>query len=201
MWGDFDQVQPSKEALRRMLRTRRRAMPLAEVARLSGMVCRLAVGLAVYVRASVVGVYHAADHEVDPESLMRHAVSLGKKVALPVTGAGEKGMVFVEWGPERGMAVGPFGIMQPCWTGEIADTVARDDLDVIFVPLVGFDRRGGRIGYGGGYFDRYLAGAPGGKPCLVGLAYGCQEVAEIPAEPHDCRLHYVITEGGVTCFA
>lgn len=199
MWGDLKEVQLSKDELRKTLRTHRRNLSLTEVARRSRHICQLAIGLTVYVRASAVGVYHSVDHEVNPESLIHHAFSVGKRVALPVTGSGEAGMVFVEWGLGVELEAGSFGIMQPCWTGGV--TVSRNELDVIFVPVVGFDRWGWRIGYGGGYFDRFLAGATGGVPCLVGLAYGFQEVDEVPAEPHDCRLHYVITEGGVICCA
>ena len=67
--------------------------------------------------------------------------------------------------------------------------------DVLFIPLAAFDRRGYRIGYGAGHYDRALASLKAKKPVLaIGIAYATQEVPEVPAEPHDQRLDFVLTE-------
>ncbi|MBF0139125.1 MAG: 5-formyltetrahydrofolate cyclo-ligase [Magnetococcales bacterium] len=184
-----------KKVLRRLLRERRQALSSQERTRLSTAICRICLELPSYVCARSIGIYSPTDHEVDPAILMGHAMGVGKRVALPVTQPDQRRMDFVVW---RGAwEVGPWGILQPKWSGRAEDTIALLELDVLFVPLVGFDRLGYRLGYGGGYFDRFLAGTPGDRPCLIGLAYGCQEVDGVPVEPHDLRLHQVVTEDGV----
>ena len=79
-----------------------------------------------------------------------------------------------------------------------ADLLAPADLDVVLVPLLGFDRRGHRLGFGGGYYDRSFAFLNGrtdvGKPVLVGVAYSTQEIATLDEQPWDVRLDYVATE-------
>jgi len=197
--GDF-KVQTGKDVLRKRLRERRRSLSSRESARLGGVIARFAIALPDYARSRSIGVYHPIDHEVDPHPLVVHAVAVNKKVSLPVTDVGKGRMGFVAWRPEDPLVAGPFGTRQPRWSGDVRLLVAKGALDCIFLPMVGFDRQGWRLGYGGGYFDRYLAADTGENPCLVGLAYSFQEVETILAEPHDCRLHYVITERGVTRF-
>ncbi|MBF0173425.1 MAG: 5-formyltetrahydrofolate cyclo-ligase [Magnetococcales bacterium] len=191
-------MQVNKNVLRQGLRERRRSLSGPESAWLSGMICRSASLLPAYVRACSIGVYCPVDGEVDPDQLKVHAVGEKKSVSLPVIDATGSGMFFALWTPDTLMEPGPWGILQPRGSRDDGDRVA-ESLEVIFLPVVGFDRHGWRLGYGGGYFDRYLAHhAPG--VCRVGLAYGFQEVDAIPAEPHDQKLHYVVTERGVMQF-
>jgi 5-formyltetrahydrofolate cyclo-ligase len=86
-----------------------------------------------------------------------------------------------------------FGTLAP---SELAPQV---EPDVIVMPLLGFDSRGTRLGYGGGYYDRTLAKL-GKRPRLIGLAFSVQEISEIPHEPHDIPLDAVVTEKGVRNF-
>jgi len=70
------------------------------------------------------------------------------------------------------------------------------------MPLAGFDKRGHRLGYGAGHYDRALARfrAQGLEPLLVGMAFDCQEVPYVPNEPHDIALHHILTETGLRSF-
>ncbi len=86
-----------------------------------------------------------------------------------------------------------FGTLAP------SELAPREEPDIIIMPLLGFDSRGTRLGYGGGYYDRTLAGL-GKKPLLVGLAFAAQELDEIPREPHDVPLDVIVTEAGVRHF-
>jgi 5-formyltetrahydrofolate cyclo-ligase len=86
-----------------------------------------------------------------------------------------------------------FGTLAP---DELAPKV---DPDVVLVPLLGFDKHGTRLGYGGGYYDRTLASL-GKKPKLVGLAFAAQEIDDIPRDGHDVPLDAVVTEIGVRHF-
>jgi 5-formyltetrahydrofolate cyclo-ligase len=77
------------------------------------------------------------------------------------------------------------------------------DPTLMLVPLAAFDRRGHRIGYGAGHYDRAIARlhAKGLKPALIGIAFDCQEVGTVPNEPHDVRLDAILTESGLRTFA
>jgi 5-formyltetrahydrofolate cyclo-ligase len=91
---------------------------------------------------------------------------------------------------------GPFGLSEPA-----ADKPALDP-DVVFAPLAAFDRRGGRLGYGGGIYDATLRELRANKRVIaVGLAYSTQEAAEVPSEAHDQKLDFVVTEREVVIAA
>ncbi len=79
--------------------------------------------------------------------------------------------------------------------GTLRPTGAAGTPDFLLVPLLAFDRRGHRLGYGAGYYDRTLAGLCGAF--ALGCGYAAQEVAEVPAGPNDVRLHAIATEHGV----
>ena len=76
----------------------------------------------------------------------------------------------------------------------------RVEPDVVVMPLLGFDARGTRLGYGGGYYDRTLAGMHK-RPRLVGFAFSGQELPEVPREPHDRPLDMIVTELGLRQFS
>jgi 5-formyltetrahydrofolate cyclo-ligase len=137
--------------------------------------------------AKVFALYHPTGSEMDPTPL-RARLPRGT-VALPVAQARVGPLVFRLH--ETGDALVPdaLGIPSP---GAQAATVAPD---VVFAPLLAFDRKGGRLGQGGGHYDRTIANLRRLKPVLVvGLAYAGQELAEIPMEPHDARLDAILTE-------
>lgn len=125
--------------------------------------------------------------EIDIRPLLGALHAAGHKVALPETPPRCNPLTFRLWHP--GMALLPerFGTVRP------GGAVVRPDW--LLVPLLAFDRGGGRLGYGGGYYDRTLAALPGAV--AIGCAYACQEVDAVPAAPYDFRLHAVATEHGV----
>ena len=93
-----------------------------------------------------------------------------------------------------------YGIPEPSLKS--AKTVPTWSLDLILMPLVGFDRQGNRLGMGGGYYDRTLAFVNGGIPAaprLVGLAHSCQEVASIPSHSWDVAVEKIITDREIIC--
>lgn len=138
--------------------------------------------------------YWAIGDEIDARESLRALAELGIVVALPVMGGGEGPLTFRRWVPGARLKHRMWGIQEP-----LADApVVRPE--VLLVPLLAFDARGGRLGYGGGYYDRTIAGlrADGGPPILAcGLAFADQEVGEVPCEPYDMRLDAVITENGL----
>lgn len=117
---------------------------------------------------------------------------------LPCLGAG-RSLRFAPWRSGDALVQNRFGIPQPDLAAE--SLLAPQDMDVVLVPLLAFNRNGVRLGMGGGYYDRSFAflhttpRAP--KPLLVGIAYAFQEEADLQAEPWDVGLDYVATEAGL----
>ncbi len=131
--------------------------------------------------------YAAIRSEIDPMPAMAAMAPFGP-VCLPVIAAPESPLAFREWTPGAAMNAGPFGAMVP------ADGRWHVP-EVLIVPLVAFDRRGGRLGYGGGFYDRTLAGLRArGRAVAIGFAYAAQEAGDLPQEPTDAPLDLIVTE-------
>lgn len=134
-----------------------------------------------------VGGYWPIRSEVDPRPLMQALTSRGQDVAL--SQVLHPHLSFRLWRPGDVLVKGGFGVHEP---GPDAPEVFPNAL---LVPLLAFDRRGGRIGYGKGHFDRAIASLEDKYPILtIGLAYAVQEIEEVPVEPHDRLLDLVVTE-------
>ncbi len=131
--------------------------------------------------------------EIDPLPAMTELARSGPVAVPKVLGAGQP-LEFHRWHPEARMIEGAFGALVPV-DGEII--VPR----VVILPLAAFDARGYRLGYGGGFYDRTLAGLRAAGPVLaVGFAFGAQQVDDLPIEPTDQPMDAVVTETGVTEF-
>ncbi len=139
--------------------------------------------------AKTVALYSALPDEISVTHLL--AGWLGKKrVVLPVVEGSE--MVFREYtGPEC-LRRGAFGIAEPRGT----NIVAPDEIDVMLVPGVAFDASGGRLGRGGGFYDRYLSQPAAARIYKVGVCRAAALVPEVPVEPHDVRMDEVLVVGG-----
>ncbi len=139
-------------------------------------------------RAAVLSGYMPMRSEIDPLGVMRaHA----GPVCVPIVPGRDCPLVFHRWTPEMPMVEGRFKALVP-ETGE--EMVP----EILVVPLLAFDRRGYRLGYGGGFYDRTLAGLRArGEVLAIGFAYAAQEVAEVPIEPTDARLDVIVAGGAV----
>jgi 5-formyltetrahydrofolate cyclo-ligase len=130
--------------------------------------------------------------EIDPlPAMMRHQGAVG----VPVILAAAAPLRFREWGPGVTLVPGEFGALIPAEGAWV-------EPQVVIVPLLAFDARGYRLGYGGGFYDRTLAGLRArGKVLAVGFAFAAQEVDEVPIDGFDQRLDAVVTEREVRWFA
>ena len=137
---------------------------------------------------AVIGVYHEMPGEAPASNYARWFHENGHRVALPWFAERGAAMAFREWAnPFDGDSLlpDPFKALQPA---DDADSLIPE---VLFCPLLGFTSTGGRIGYGAGHFDRWLAAHP--PKLAIGLAWDCQLEESLPLEPHDMPLQAVIT--------
>ena len=141
-------------------------------------------------RRLTVALYRARGAEIDPAILAGVLMERCCDLCLPVVEVADAPLVFRAWAPGQALIPDLAGSPAPL----AAATVMEPDL--ILCPLLAFDLQGGRLGQGGGYYDRTLAARPG--VAFVGLAYAGQEVDRLPTEPHDIPLHGVLTEVGYT---
>ena len=135
--------------------------------------------------------YMAMRTEIDPTSAM---AAHDGPVGVPVIIGPGQPLRFREWSPGCAMVPGEFGAAIPAEGAWV-------EPEVLIVPMLAFDARGFRQGYGGGFYDRTLEGLRARGPVLaVGFAFDAQEVAEVPTEPTDQRLDALVTESGVRLF-
>jgi len=135
---------------------------------------------------AVAGYWPIGD-EIDIRPLLFELHRRGHPIGLPVTPPRGLPLEFRRWTPDAAMRPGRFGTVYPDGEALVPD--------LVLVPLLAFDRRCFRLGYGGGYYDRTLATLPGAT--AIGCAYALQEMKDVPVEPHDIRLHAIATERGV----
>ena len=134
--------------------------------------------------------------EVDTRPLMEALRVRGGRLVLPVV-LDRETIVFRVFEADTPLVKTGFGTTGPGGDAEILDP------DILLVPLSVFDGEGQRIGYGAGHYDRAIARlhAKGRQPVLIGIAFDCQEVPSVPAEPHDVPLHAILTESGLRWFS
>jgi 5-formyltetrahydrofolate cyclo-ligase len=128
--------------------------------------------------------------EIDPTPAMAEACAHGP-VGVPVIVGAAQPLIFARWAPDTAMVAGPFGAKVPARIEEI-------EPEIVILPLLAFDRRGGRLGYGGGFYDRTLEQLRARRATLaIGFAFAGQEIEQIPLEPTDQPLDLVVTQAGV----
>lgn len=144
---------------------------------------------------SVVSGFLAIGEEIDPALLLQGLAAAGSRICLPVMVAKGQPLAFRAWTPGAPLVTRMWGIREP---GTEAPPVQPD---VLLVPLLAFDRRGNRLGYGGGFYDRTLADLRRRRRIVaVGLAFATQEVDAVPHLDYDERLDWVLTsEGPIRC--
>ena len=143
-------------------------------------------------RWSTLFIYVNFRSELETVELIRQCLSGGKRVAVPLVNALENAMVpLLIKDPEKDLAPGYYGIPEPDPRKSLR--LAAREIDAAVIPGSVFDVKGGRLGYGGGYYDRFLVNdAPRAK--RVGLAFEMQLVERVPVQPHDQPLDILVTE-------
>jgi len=187
----------ARKPLRAVLRARRQALSPAQRAHAAKLVARH-LGRLLHLRpGSHVALYAAVRGELPTDELIALARRRGWRIYLPRIDRRRRGrkMHFVQLGSRR--RTNRLGIEEPLG----ARTISPRHLDIVFLPLVGFDARGVRLGAGGGYYDRAFAFRRWRRfwhaPRLIGVAYAFQQVERIAPAAHDVLLDAVVTEKGM----
>ena len=187
----------SRPQLRRMLRNARRALTPSEQRRAAIGLYRQLAQHPLFRRAKHISLYLPTDGELDPRLLLRAAQRRGKATYLPVLSAWPRTkMVFQRVRPGDKLLPNRFRILEPRVNAQRQRQVWA--LDLVLLPLVGFDDAGGRLGMGGGFYDRslaYLARRNSWrKPTLLGLAHECQKVERLAQASWDVPLAGTVTD-------
>jgi 5-formyltetrahydrofolate cyclo-ligase len=182
----------AKRAIRARIIAGREALPQALRRQWSDAITARLLALEGYRRARVVAAYASFRAEFDTAAFLAAALGDGKRLALPRVAPGRERLEFCYvTDPSRDLAPGTWSVPEPLPRCEPMHEGTR--VDLVLTPGVAFTRRGERLGYGRGYYDMYIAGLPG-RPRLVGAAYSMQVLEALPTEPHDRRVHLVVTE-------
>ena len=187
----------SRPTLRRQLRQARRQLSPTQQRLAARDLYRQLAQHPAFRRARHIAFYLPNDGEIDPRPLMLEAQRRGKATYLPVLNAWPRTrMVFQRIMPNERLRPNRFGIAEPAFRPNRQRRIWT--LDLVLMPLVGFDEHGGRLGMGGGFYDRSLAyrgrRKNGHKPTLLGLAHECQKVDRLPLEPWDVSLQATVTD-------
>ncbi|HEU4344724.1 MAG TPA: 5-formyltetrahydrofolate cyclo-ligase [Candidatus Binatia bacterium] len=182
-----------KRALRAAALSQRGSLSEVEVLSRSHLIQGRALHFPRYLSSSAVALYCPIQNEIATDQILNHALIKSKKVFYPRTGS-PSGLELIQIDSVADLQAGRFGIPEPTGNRRLSDADAQDL--IVFVPGVGFDLRGNRLGRGYGGYDRLLAGI-GPKAAAVGLAYEFQLVDEMPAEEWDQKVHFIITEDRV----
>lgn len=133
--------------------------------------------------------------EVETLGLINQLLSQGKIVTVPVVSVKEKKMTAVRLiNPEEDLVAGYYGILEPSKKIIAERKVDHASIDIVVLPGSVFDERGGRLGYGGGFYDRFLAQEIQPSALRVALAFELQIQIEVPQQPHDMPVDFIITE-------
>lgn len=192
---------PSPAQLRSHLRRARRNLQPAQRLDNELNICRQLLCLPELRRCRRLGFYLSEDGEVDLQWLPLAQGLESTQFYLPVLRPGrEKRLWFALYRPGDRLTPNRFGIAEPITRQR--PPVSLRSLDLVLMPLVGFDERGNRLGMGGGYYDRsfsFLRRSNWRRPRLIGIAHECQKVAKLSPQPWDVPMDAVVTERGVYC--
>ncbi len=181
-------IDDRKADLRRLLQARRDALEPNERQAAAERIAARDFPVAV-TPGSIISGFMPLKSEINPLPLMQKLAARGARLALPKIAGRGRPLVMREWQFGAPLDRGQWGIREP------KPEAPELDPDIVLVPLLAFDRRGRRLGYGAGYYDMTLTRLRARKSIIaVGLAFAAQEVAEVPTTPRDARLDLVLTE-------
>jgi 5-formyltetrahydrofolate cyclo-ligase len=184
-----------KDTIRNLVRARRAALTPLRIRQASARIQRAVMKLPEWVTARQVCVYLALPTEAQTWALLAACWKTGKQVWVPAYRKKVRRYDLARLRPDDPVKAGPWAVPEPVrprWATPNRVTPTR--VDLVVTPGLAFDRTGGRVGHGLGYYDRLLAGTALQQAFKVGLALECQMVARVPMNARDIRLDAVVTE-------
>jgi 5-formyltetrahydrofolate cyclo-ligase len=186
----------SKDIARREAKARRQAARAALGVDAATLFARVFFEAGLVMPGAVVAGYMPKGSEADPQEILRQLALNGHRLVLPRVEGVDCPLAFLLWAPGQPLVPGVFGTFEPNGTAEAMPAL-------LLVPLLAFDGKGHRLGYGGGFYDRTLAALRrrNRNVLAVGLAFSAQEVTHLPHEPEDEPLDWIVTEHGARAFS
>ncbi|WP_134685648.1 5-formyltetrahydrofolate cyclo-ligase [Brevibacillus migulae] len=181
----------AKQNLRREVLALRASLTPEQRAYRSVQAAERLLALSALSACQTIMVFHPFQDEIDTRIFLEEARKRGKELWLPRTEVAARKLTPYVYDGDEHLIPGVYGIREPDPERSRLADISR--LDAIVVPGVAFDRTGGRLGYGGGFYDRFLAQLPR-KPLLIGYAFSIQVVEQVPLEEHDYSLDYLVTD-------
>lgn len=183
-------MREPKENVRRILRERKEAMLPEERLEKSRRICNHLMDT--IPDGETVMVFTSKEKEVNTKPLIHSLFEQKNPVVVPIIQKADVSLRLSYLRDFAALVPSTFGVPEPIGS----EIPARaEDIDIIILPMLGFDRSGGRIGYGAGYYDRFLAKNPNLKK--IGIAFACQEFEGLPVDENDIRMDMIITENGI----
>ncbi|MBV7274573.1 5-formyltetrahydrofolate cyclo-ligase [Clostridium sp. PL3] len=180
----------SKKDIRKSIKSKRAALTNDEREKLNKALYEKTINSEYYKNANTIFAFVSYDTEVDTHSIIKKALEDGKTVCVPKTISMEEGMLAIKLNSFNDMAEGNYGILEPKLT---TPKIEENLIDLAFIPGLAFDKRGGRVGYGGGFYDRFMNNMRK-EAKKIGLAYSFQILDEVPMEKHDLFIDGIITD-------
>lgn len=187
-------MSQEKKLIRQAVLEKRGCLTPLEAAQKSEAICRAVVATRAFVSARFIMAYIDARNEVQTEGIIRQAWAEGKHVAVPVCVPQTHTLLVSEIMSFEELHDGFYDIKEPM--EEYMRPVSPGQLDLIIVPAVVYDKKGYRIGYGGGYYDRFLSSLDK-HIATIGIAFDVQIIDKVPVQPFDIPVDMVITESGI----
>ena len=183
--------QTLRNQLRQQIRKTRANLTALQQQQAEDSITQQALALIEERNAQHIALYLSFDGEISTDKLIKILWAQGKQVYLPVLHPfNPNHLLFLRYLPDTPMLKNKFGIWEPKFN--VQNVLPLDELDILFTPLVAFDRQGNRLGMGGGFYDRTLQHWQKSPFIPVGLAHQCQQVEQLPTEVWDVPLHQIL---------
>jgi len=182
-----------KREIRKRILNLRNAMPLEAIAAKSGEIVQRLRELREIRESSTLMVFLNFGSEVVTDDLIVWGWAEGKRIVVPLCHPESREMTPCLIGGFADLETGHYGIREP--KADRLRVVPPGEIEAVLVPAVAFDRRGYRVGYGGGYYDRFLPKAP--QAARIGAVFACQIVPEVPIDRYDVQVERIATEEGI----
>lgn len=183
--------QTLRNQLRQQIRKTRANLTALQQQQAEDSITQQALALIEERNAQHIALYLSFDGEISTDKLIKILWAQGKQVYLPVLHPfNPNHLLFLRYLPDTSMLKNKFGIWEPKLN--VQNVLPLDELDILFTPLVAFDKQGNRLGMGGGFYDRTLQHWQKSPFIPVGLAHQCQQVEQLPTEAWDVPLHQIL---------